>query len=60
MTYSEQIACMGGNCGLRDSCARYFAPFPALARPVERLCPKGKTLMFVPVKAAFESLKEAA
>jgi hypothetical protein len=47
MTYHEQIACMGGGCPKRQTCARYDAPYPARENPVERLCPKGKLLMYV-------------
>jgi hypothetical protein len=65
LTYHEQIACMGGGCGRREACARYDAPYPAREKPMERLCPAGKTLMFVaaPVKLLRVDLpvfKEAA
>jgi hypothetical protein len=70
MTYSEQIACMGGSCPKRQACARYDAPYPARDNPMERLCPPGKTSMFVaaPVKLlrvdlpvfSAHNLKEAA
>jgi hypothetical protein len=53
MTYHEQIACMGGGrCEKRQACARYDAPYPARENPMERLCPRGKTLMFVQVQTA--------
>lgn len=46
MSHLDAIACMGGNCQRRESCARYHADFPARDVPWERICSPGKTQMW--------------
>lgn len=52
MTHLNAIACMGGNCSRRETCARYHADYPARERPWERLCSRGKTQMWAPMLLA--------
>jgi len=52
MNDMDVIACMGGNCQRRESCARYHADFPARSRPGERLCSKGGTEMWLQLGAS--------
>jgi hypothetical protein len=52
MNDMDAIACMGGYCKRRESCARYHADFPARSRPGERLCSKGGTEMWLQLGAS--------
>lgn len=42
------IPCMGGWCPKRQSCANYHSP--SHQPPAERLCYKGETDSYIPVK----------